>query len=743
MYQRTLLRFAALALTARAVAPRAPETLARAALLALAAVVLLLAPAAARANTITVNSTADALANDGQCTLREAIINSNNHAATWTDCAAGSGTNTIVLPAGTITLSIHNSPQSFTVENVSATGDLDILSSVTINGDPTGTAVNGGGLDRIFDINPPPDPNNPPAQTPSITVAINNLTITNGFQNDVGAVRINAGATVTMDGCTVSNSTSSANDSGGIYIQSGASLAMTNCTVSGNHAAFLGGGFKNEGTLTLTSCTVTNNSATTNRGQGIISVGLTTLANTIVSGNNGSDATHPDIEGTFTTLGYNIVSALNNPVTPATGDQFGVTPAQVALGPLQNNGGPTPTHELQAGSVAIDQGSSFGSTADQRGQQRPCDDPNIANAAGGDGSDVGAFEVQGNCVPPNQPPHAVDDSATVNEGSAANTIGVLANDSDPDGDALTITAVTQGSHGSVTNNGTNVSYTPAHNFFGADSFTYTISDGKGGTDTATVHVTVNDIHDAPVAAADSYGTNSNLPLNVSAPGVLSNDNDPDGDPLSAQLIAGPSHAASFALNADGSFSYTPAFNFAGTDSFTYRDVDGPESSNTVTVTITVHDTVPPVLATSVATGSLWPPNHDLVNVGLSASATDNSGGPVSIAVSVFSDEDDLTKASGEESPDAKDIAPATLRLRAERSGAGDGRVYLIVVVATDPSGNSTTNCLTVVVPKSQSSADISSVNQQAAAAAAYCAAHGSPPPGYFVVGDGPEVGPKQ
>jgi hypothetical protein len=84
---------------------------------------------------------------------------------------------------------------------------------------------------------------------------------------------------------------------------------------------------------------------------------------------------------------------------------------------------------------------------------------------------------------------AVNDSATTVQGQSI-TILVLFNDYDPDEDPLTITGKTNGANGSVTNNGNNVTYTPNAGFTGNDSFTYTISDGNGGTDTATVSVTV-------------------------------------------------------------------------------------------------------------------------------------------------------------------------------------------------------------------------------------------------------------
>jgi len=344
-------------------------------------------------------------------------------------------------------------------------------------------------------------------------------------------------------------------------------------------------------------------------------------------------------------------------------------------------------------------------------------------------------------------PDAVNDAATIIEDSGANGIDVRANDSDLDGDTLTVTAVTQGAHGTVaiTGGGTAVSYTPAANFFGSDSFTYTVNDGQGGTDTATVNVTITNVNDAPVATGDSYVMNSNTTLNVAAPGVLGNDSDIDGPSLSAQLVSNVSHG-SLSLQSNGSFTYTPSLDFEGSDSFTYRAYDGLAPSNVVTVNITVNDTVAPVLTSAVAVTLISSTNSNLINVGLTASATDNSGDPVTIQVAVFGDEDDQTPTANNvlHSPDAKDIAPITLRLRGERIEANDGRVYLIVITATDSSSNISRNYRTVVVPKNNKQASIDSVNAQAAAAVSYAQSHaGTPPPAYFVIGDGPIIGPKQ
>ncbi len=105
---------------------------------------------------------------------------------------------------------------------------------------------------------------------------------------------------------------------------------------------------------------------------------------------------------------------------------------------------------------------------------------------------------------------------------------------------------------------------------------------------------------APVAVNDAYGTTVNTPLNQAAPGVLSNDTSPQGAALTALLVSGPVHGA-LTLHADGSFAYTPAANFTGSDSFTYRATDGTNSSNTATVTITV---APP--SSSTVSGTISP-----------------------------------------------------------------------------------------------------------------------------------------
>jgi len=138
-------------------------------------------------------------------------------------------------------------------------------------------------------------------------------------------------------------------------------------------------------------------------------------------------------------------------------------------------------------------------------------------------------------------------------------------------------------------------------------------------------------------------------------------------------------------------------------------------------------------------------NHDLLNVGLAAGAVDQCEGELPVSVNVFANEDDEEgTGDGNFSPDAADIDVGSLRLRAERKGNGDGRVYLIIPEATDSSGNRGFSCCTVAVPVSAAKSAQIAVRAQAAAARAFCLANdGTPPDGYFVVGDGPVIGPKQ
>ncbi len=186
---------------------------------------------------------------------------------------------------------------------------------------------------------------------------------------------------------------------------------------------------------------------------------------------------------------------------------------------------------------------------------------------------------------PNVAPVAVNDSVTTSEDNPL-VVNVLANDSDPDGQSLVPTVLTQPSHGTATvnANGT-ISYTPSANYNGLDSFTYRVSDGAATSNTATVSLTVTAVNDVPVAVADSATTTEGTSVIII---VLANDSDADGQSLTPNIVAQPSHG-SVTVNANGSLTYAPASGYFGSDSFTYAATDGSATSNTVAVNLTVNE----------------------------------------------------------------------------------------------------------------------------------------------------------
>jgi len=182
--------------------------------------------------------------------------------------------------------------------------------------------------------------------------------------------------------------------------------------------------------------------------------------------------------------------------------------------------------------------------------------------------------------PINDAPIAQNDTASTPEDTPV-TIPVLNNDFDVDDDFFIINSITQGTNGTITTNGTTVTYTPNLDFNGTDSFVYTISDGIL-TDNATVYVTVGLVNDAPIAQNDTATTLENTPIIIS---VLHNDSDVDSDLLTINSITQGSNGT---ITTNGTtITYTPHLNFTGTDSFTYTISDGVHTSNSAMVTVIV------------------------------------------------------------------------------------------------------------------------------------------------------------
>ncbi|MFC3686716.1 Ig-like domain-containing protein, partial [Hydrogenophaga luteola] len=195
-------------------------------------------------------------------------------------------------------------------------------------------------------------------------------------------------------------------------------------------------------------------------------------------------------------------------------------------------------------------------------------------------------------TPLDDTPSISDDVATTPEDTPV-VIDVLLNDSDSDGDTLTVTqidgqAATVGvpvtvSNGTATLNGDGtITFTPAADYNGPVSFTYTATDGTTPV-TANVNVTVTPVNDAPVAVNDSTTTPEDTPVTIL---VRSNDSDVDNDPLTVTSFSDPANGT-VTIDGSGNLVYTPDLDFTGTDTFTYVISDGNGGTDTATVTVNV------------------------------------------------------------------------------------------------------------------------------------------------------------
>lgn len=463
--------------------------------------------------------------------------------------------------------------------NVTLAG-LTIADGHLINGDNVG--INGAGIRNDG------------------TLTLINSRVVDSFASD-GQGGGNGGGLFSTGVMTITNSTIANNTAeygGGIYNSFGATLWMADSTLSGNHGIAEAGGIDlEESEVTMINSTISGN--TSNHGAGINLFGMTssmvliqsTVAdNTAVQGagifvfdgaitlsgvvldNNGSNCNTAVV-----TAGYNVASDSSCSLI-GTGD---VSDAMLVLGPLADNGGTTQTHDLLPFSEALDhiptgvQGCGSTLTKDQRGLVRPVDGA----------CDAGAVEVQVNYAPVAQ-----GDGYSGAEGTpiTVGLPGVLGNDGDGDWDGLTAVLDSNVLTGTLNfpGNGSFTFIPPTPDWFGDASFTYHATDGTDNSAVVTVMLHLDNINDAPVAVADSYTAIEDTPLSVPAPGVLSNDSDVEGDPLTAFLNTNVNNG-SLTFNNDGSFMYTPNPNYCGSDSFAYYAHDGQVGSNIVSVSLDI------------------------------------------------------------------------------------------------------------------------------------------------------------
>ncbi|MFZ1371944.1 MAG: choice-of-anchor Q domain-containing protein, partial [Ferruginibacter sp.] len=272
------------------------------------------------------------------------------------------------------------------------------LTNMVITGN---TAANGGGINT--------------AGAGSITTITNSTISNNTSTSSGGGLQNFSTSTTHVIGSTISGNTSTGSFGGAF--QANGTTTFANSTISGNSASTSGGGlYFNGPSATIINSTITNNT-TTGVGGGINKIGTNPLniRNTLIAGNNGG-ATAPDVSGTIVSQGFNLVGRVDGSTgftqpTDLTGTI--AAPLNPLLGTLANNGGRTQTHALLTGSPAIDKGSAANypvSTlpilTDQRDSIRPYDYPAIPDAAGGNGSDIGAYELKDviGCTPPTMNP---------------------------------------------------------------------------------------------------------------------------------------------------------------------------------------------------------------------------------------------------------------------------------------------------------------------------------------------------
>lgn len=245
----------------------------------------------------------------------------------------------------------------------------------------------------------------------------------------------------------------------------------------------------------------------------------------------------------------------------------------------------------------------------------------------GDTSNVATVTVYVNDNSGNQPPNAVNDTATTPEDTAV-IIDVLDNDTD-DTDpntALVVWDVSDPGHGSVSvNPDETITYTPDPDYNGTDFFSYLVRDTSGEWDVGVVTVTVTPVNDPPIANNDLASTGLNTSVIIS---VLANDTDVDNalDPTSVQIVSNASNGST-SVHSNGTVTYTPNSNFTGSDSFTYTVEDVSSAvSNEATVQITISGVLQFILVPSTS-GTIFPDQtlhhfHTLTNIsGLSDSYT--------------------------------------------------------------------------------------------------------------------------
>lgn len=336
-------------------------------------------------------------------------------------------------------------------------------------------------------------------------------------------------------------------------------------------------------------------------------------------------------------------SEVENTAPEATADAYSVVVsnqlvASEATGVLQNDSDDDSDAltavlktDVEHGSLTLNSDGSFTYTP----ESSYAGSDSFSYVANDGSSDSNEVTVTISVVSETNAPVAENDQYEIVEGSTLEIdvdSGVLANDSDGDGDTLSGQLESGPSNGTLTfNSDGSFTYVPDTGFYGSDSFIYTANDATQTSNTATVTITVQE-NQAPTGLADEYSVITGAELDVSAEdGVLANDTDDDGQTLTASILAAPVYGT-LVFQSDGSFVYTPTSGYSGTDSFEYAVHDGIDASSSVTVVITVRENHAPVSGTEQY--SVTEDEELMVNAasGILANDTDEDGDALSISL---------------------------------------------------------------------------------------------------------------
>ena len=466
-------------------------------------------------------------------------------------------------------------------------------------------------------------------------------------------------------------------------------LGLFNCTLTGNSAGSSGGALHNDGlssNVVIQSCTIVSNTAP--EGSAIYNNGffgnngIIDIQNSIAAANlnTGVDQVEIYSDAIFRSGGYNLFGRVDlNGTVPQPSDRVDVTAADLHLGPLQNNGGPTPTHALLSGSIAIDGGDAGSDPnclpTDQRGVARP------HYAA----CDIGAFEADQ--LPPVL--SAFPGPHTFCGSTGSETVNLSFSVRDPDGDGITILWFVNGiayqtntiAAGQASLDGAIVSFTAIYPT-GTHSVAIFAWDGNSDPVTAVTEIVVGDSV-PPTIACQTNMVMSAEPGKCSAVVNFGLPAASDNCGLSS-VACYPAPGKPF-----------PVGNAQVT--CTATDIAGNKSSCSFNVTV-VDREAPRIGSISASPTLLSPANHQMVPVVVRVSTSDNCSAVTSRIIGVSSSDPISGGSPADRSPDWQITGPLTLQLRAEQSRPNAARTYTITVESRDASGNVATRNVNVVVP---------------------------------------------